>query len=148
MKMPTTIICWVVFLWIGMNTPLCAGERNARKASLCNLQRSLKVGETRSVRVDGIYSDGFEMGVLTSAGCPSQRTWVELDLRASSNKEILKSRLDSEGHAKVTVEGEFFGPARPDENLPELIRKSYHPGWGHLGAFRTKLVVHLILNVD
>ncbi len=44
-------------------------------------------------------------------------------------------------------EGEFFGPARRDPNLPEAIRKSDHPGWGHLGAFKTKLVIHVILSV-
>jgi hypothetical protein len=148
LKLPRMIICWVVLQCIGMNTPICSGELKARKASLCDLQRSIKAGETRSVRVDGIYSDGFEMGVLTNAGCSSQRTWVELDLRSVSNKEVLKSTLDSKGHANVTLEGEFFGPALPDQKLPEPVRKSYHPGWGHLGAFSTKLVVHFIRSVD
>jgi hypothetical protein len=57
---------------------------------------------------------------------------------------MLRSILDSKGHANVVFEGEFFGPARPDPNLPDAIRKSDHPGWGHLGAFRTKFVVHVI----
>ena len=87
------------------------------------------------------------MGVLSNAACSSQRTWVELDLRSTVNKETLRSILDSRGHADVVFEGEFFGPGRPDPNLPEAIRKSYEPGWGHLGAFKTKLVVHVIRSV-
>jgi hypothetical protein len=95
----------------------------------------------------GVYSDGLEMGVLTDPACPSQHTWVELDLRSTAKKEILRSVLNSRGQANVLFEGEFFGPGRPDPNLPEAIRKSYEPGWGHLGAFKTKLVVHLIRSV-
>lgn len=45
-------------------------------------------------------------------------------------------------------EGEFYGPGLPDPNLPEAIKKSYQPGWGHLGAFRTKLVVQAIQSVE
>jgi len=98
--------------------------------------------------VEGIYSDGFEMGVLTDAACPSERTWVELDLQSTVNKEMLRSMLDTAGKAKVVFEGEFYGPGVPDPKLPEAIKKSYQPGWGHLGAFRTKLVVHAIQSVE
>jgi hypothetical protein len=148
MMPPRMMICWVVMLCGVANLPICSADIKARKAVLCDLQTSIKAGETRSVRVDGIYSDGFEMGVLTNARCPSERTWVELDLRSLVNNELLKSSLDSKGYANVTLEGEFFGPPIPDQKLPEQIRRSYHPGWGHLGAFNTKLVVHFIRSVN
>lgn len=135
----------LVILSISTHISIAACGRD--KASLCALQRDAKEGERRSVQVAGIYSEGLEMGVLTDAACPSQGTWVELDLRSMENKEILRSVMDSKGHADVVFEGEFFGPERPDSNLPESIRKSYKPGWGHLGAFKTKLVVHVIRNV-
>lgn len=134
------MIRWFIWLLICVVTQVCAAESAPRKASLCDLQRSTKVGERRSVQVGGIYSDGLEMGALTNAACPLQHTWVELDLRSTANKETLRSILDSKGHASVVFEGEFLGPARPNQNLPEAIRKSYKPGWGHLGAFKTKLV--------
>jgi hypothetical protein len=35
----------------------------------------------------------------------------------------------------------------PDPKLPEAILKNYHPGWGYLGAFKTRLVVHAIREV-
>lgn len=116
-------------------------------ASLCYLQRQAKQGERQNVRVEGLYSNGLEVGVLTDSACPSQRTWVEFDLRSKENKDLLRSTLDTKGHARVVFEGEFFGPGKPDPNLPEAIRKSYQPGWGHLGAFKTKLVVHVIQSV-
>jgi len=141
------MIRWLVWLLVGVSTPMYAAESAPGKASLCDLQRAAKEGAQRSVQVAGIYSNGLEMGVLTDPACPSQHTWVELDLRSTANKEALRSILDSKGHAEVVFEGEFFGPARPDPNLPEAIRKSNHPGWGHLGAFKTKLVVHVIRRV-
>ena len=116
--------------------------------SLCDLQRSAKQGERRFVRVSGTYSSGFEMGVLTNPECPSQHTWIELDLKSDTNKGVLRSVLAAYGRAEVIFEGEFYGSATADPKLPESIRKSYHPGWGHLGAFRTKLVVHAIKRVN
>jgi len=55
--------------------------------------------------------------------------------------------LGQSKRAYVVLEGEFYGPPLPDPKLPEPIRKSYHPGWGHLAAFKTKLVVHTIRDV-
>lgn len=136
-----------VLVLIGVSLQISGAQSAPGKASLCDLQRGAKEGERRSVQVAGIYSSGLEMGVLTDPTCSSQHTWVELDLRSRANKEVLRSILDSKGQASVVFEGEFFGPERPDPNLPEAIRKSDHPGWGHLGAFKTKLVVHLIRGV-
>jgi hypothetical protein len=139
---------WLFWLLICITGLIVSGAESVlRKASLCDLQRGAKEGEHHSVQVAGVYSFGLEAGVLTATACPSQQTWVEFDLQSAANKEKLRSLLDSKDRADVVFEGEFFGPARPDPNLPEAIRKSYHPGWGHLGAFRTKLVVHVIRSV-
>jgi hypothetical protein len=140
-------ILWLLPLLIGMSLQVCTAAQKASEAHLCDLQRTAKQGEQRSVQVDGIYSNGFEMGVLSDATCPSEHTWVELDLQSTANKEMLRSILDTAGQADVVFEGELYGPGIPDPKLPEAIRKSYQPGWGHLGAFRTKLVVHAILSV-
>jgi hypothetical protein len=146
MKTQTKIL-WLLSLLLGMNLQVCIGAQMPSKASLCDLQRTAKQGEHRPVQVGGIYSNGFEMGVLTDAACPSEHTWVELDLQSPTNKETLRSMLDTAAQADVVFEGEFYGPGTPDPNLPESIRKSYQPGWGHLGAFKTKLVVHAIQSV-
>ena len=87
------------------------------------------------------------MGVLTDPACQSGSTWVELDLQSTANKEALRLMMYTAGKAAVVFEGEYYGPPVPSPNLPESIRKFYQPGWGHLGAFRTKLVVHAILSV-
>lgn len=132
---------------LGAIVQVCFAAPTPDKVPLCDLQRTAEQGEQRSVQVGGIYSDGFEMGVLTDAGCPSEHTWVELDLRSTTNKETLRSMLDTAGQADVVFEGEFYGPGVPDPKLPESIKKSYQPWWGHLGAFRTKLVVQSIQSV-
>jgi hypothetical protein len=119
-----------------------------RKASLCDLQKTVMQGEHLNVRVRGIFSDGFEMGVLTDTACPSERTWVEFYLDSTANKEQLRLEMNNGGKARVELEGEFYGPGLPDPKLPEVLKRSSQPGWGHLGAFRTKLVVHQIRKVE
>ena len=138
---------WLLSLLLGMNVNVCVAAPTPRKAPLCDLERATKQGEHRPVQVSGIYSAGFEAGVLTDAACPSQYTWVELALKSTANKEKLRSMLDKADKAEVVFEGEFFGSPVPDPKLPEGIRKQYHPGWGHLGAFKTKLIVHKIRRV-
>lgn len=126
----------------------CFGQsRQPKSASLCSLQQKATEGSHETVQVSGIFREGLELGTLEDAACPKESTWVELKLRSDQNKEKLRKMLDRAGHAYVVVEGEFYGPPVPDPNLPDRVRKSYHPGWGHLAAFKTKLVVHAIREV-
>jgi hypothetical protein len=138
---------WLLSFLLVVNAHDFTGAPTPEKVSLCALQRTAKQGEQRSVRVGGIYITGYEGSVLTDATCPSQGTWVELDLKSAKNKEKLRSMLGTARQADVVFEGEFYGPGVPNPKLPEALRKANHPGWGHLGAFRTKLVVHTILSV-
>jgi hypothetical protein len=140
-------ILWLLPLLFGMNIQVSTAAPTPEKVPLCVLQRTAKQGEQRPVQVAGIYITGYEGSVLTDAACSSQSTWVELNLESTANKEHLRSMLDTAGEADVVFVGEFYGPGVPSPNLPEAIRKSYQPGWGHLGAFRTKLVVHVIQSV-
>jgi len=138
---------WLLPFLLCVGVQVCIATPTRDKMSLCDLQRTAKQGEQRQVQVGGIYSDGFEMGVLTDAACPHEHTWVELDLHSTTNKRTLRSILNTAGQAEVVFQGEFYGPGVPDPKLPEAIKKSYEPGWGHLGAFRTKLVVYEIQSV-
>ncbi len=114
---------------------------------MCSLQQKAAEGSHEAVQVSGIFSAGPERGTLEDAACPNEATWVELDLRSGHNKKKLRKMLHRSGRAYVVVEGEFYGPGISDPKLPEAIRKSYHPGWGHLAAFKTKLVVHALREV-
>jgi hypothetical protein len=125
----------------------CFGQSEPKATSLCVLQEKVTEGNHETVRVSGVFSDGLERGTLEDAACPSETTWVELALENSKNKEKLRGLLDSSHRAYVMVEGEFYGPPLPDPKLPESLKKSYHPGWGHLAAFKTKIVVHAIQEV-
>jgi hypothetical protein len=99
---------WLLPLLVGLNAQLCIAGPTLEKVPLCDLQRTAKQGEQRSVLVEGIYSDGFEMGVLTDDACPSEHTWVELSLQSTTNKEMLRSILDTAGQADVVFEGDFY----------------------------------------
>lgn len=140
-------ILWLLPLLLGANIQASTAPPTPEKVPLCDLQRMAKQGEHRSVQVGGIYISGFEGSVLADPTCPDQSTWVEFDLQSATNKEQLRSMLYTARKAEVVFEGEFYGPGVPDPKLPEVIKKSYQPGWGHLGAFRTKLVVHAIQSV-
>jgi hypothetical protein len=124
-----------------------APQSATNTASLCVLQKTVAEGEHETVRVSGLYGPGLDRTVLEDVECSTESTWVELDLRSQGNKAKLREQLDRSRRAYVVVEGEFYGPPLPDPKLPEAIRKSYHPGWGHLAAFKTKLVVHAIRDV-
>jgi hypothetical protein len=116
--------------------------------SLCQLQQTAAQASHVSVRVAGSFSDGVDMGVLTASNCPTGYTWVELALKSIQNRNKLVQTLQHSGHAQVVFSGEFYGPPVPDSHLPDSIRKNYHPGWGHLAGFQTKLVVYKIESVE
>jgi len=129
---------------------MCVGRsapKEPQTESLCSLQQKVSAGNHESVRVSGIYGPGLDHTVLEEPSCSGEGTWVELQLHSNQNKEKLRKMLEQSRRAYVVVEGEFYGPPLPDPKLPEAIRKSYHPGWGHLAAFKTKLVVHAIREV-
>jgi len=130
---------------------MCLGQITPEEpevASLCTLQQKIGAGDHESVRVSGIYGPGLDHTVLEEPSCSSEGTWVELELQSNQNKEKLRKILDHSRRAYVVVEGEFYGQPLPDPKLPEAIRKAYHPGWGHLAAFQTKVVVHAIREVQ
>jgi len=124
-----------------------ASQTGPNTASLCVLQKEVAEGQHETVRVSGVYGPGLDRTVLEDGECPSESTWIELALRSEENKEKLRKLLDRSRRAYVVVEGEFYGPPLPDPKLPEAVKKDYHPGWGHLAAFKTKLVVHAIRDV-
>jgi hypothetical protein len=128
-------------------TQSAATQPDRNPTSLCVLQKQVAEGNHETVRVSGIYGPSLDHTVLQEPSCPGEGTWVELELLSNQNKEKLRKMLDHSRRAYVVVEGEFYGPPLPDPKLPETIRKDYHPGWGHLAAFKTKLVIHAIRDV-
>jgi hypothetical protein len=122
----------------------CFAQSKPVAASICGLQEEVSAGDHMNVRVSGVYSFGVDEGVLENTACPNQSIWIELALQSEHNKNKLERLIHGPGRAYVVFEGELYGSPLPDPKLPEAIRKVYHPGWGHMGAFKTKLVVHVI----
>ena len=128
----------------------CASLSDAAQSkpeSVCNPPQ-LTPGTHKGVRIGAVAESGTDMGVLTDASCPSvQPIWFELSLKSKRNRNKLHDQIEKSGKAAVVLSGELYGPQEPDPKLPESIRKNYHPGWGHLGAFALKLVVFQIDSV-
>jgi hypothetical protein len=120
----------------------------SQRADLCRLQKEIRQGQHIPITISGTFSGGFTLGTFEDSRCGTESTWMELRLTSSRNKRKLRQALSKSGQAFIVVEGEFYGPPTPDPKLPRQLRESYHPGWGHLAAFRTKLVVHRIRLVN
>ena len=115
-----------------------------RPESICKLA-DVSMGNHQTVRIAAVAEAGADMGVLTDPSCPSrQPVWFELALKSRRNRTELAKQIETSGKATVLLSGELYGPPEPDPKLPESIRKNYHPGWGHLGAFPMKLMVFRI----
>jgi len=147
MKGHAGILSLLVLACGSMNWNVSFAASNPPRVALCDLQRTTKQGEHRLVQVKGIYTQGLEGSVLTDSACPSESTWVEFALQTAADKDRLQSRLDANGEVFVAFEGLFYGPGVPDPNLPEAIRKHYQPGYGHLGTFKTELIVFAIRSI-
>ena len=142
-----TVGMMTVFLVAGT----CSSQSKPALASLCSLGKVTE-GEHVSVTVSGVYEGGLgdsgpAAGTLDDSACPEKIAWIEIELQTPNNRKKLSEILDKSGRAYVVFEGDFYGPPVPDPKLPDGIRKYSHPGWGHLGAFKTKFVVHAIRDV-
>jgi hypothetical protein len=127
----------------------CFAQSNQGPVSVCGLQSRVSEGSHISLTVSGLYQGGSgdsgpAMGTLSDKACPGETAWIEITLNSPNNRKKLKNILNKSHFAYVVFEGELFGPPLPDPKLPENIRENSYPGWGHLGAFRTKIVVHSI----
>jgi hypothetical protein len=144
-----TVLRSIGLLSICLVAETCFGQSEPPHTSLCSLQGTVADGEHVSVTVSGVYegglgNSGLAMGVLEDSSCPDQNAWVEIVLQSKLNRKRLRGLLDRADRAYVVFDGDLHGPPLPDPKLPDAIRKASHPGWGHLGAFKTKLVVHTI----
>ncbi|HUN88926.1 MAG TPA: hypothetical protein VMU28_09050 [Terriglobales bacterium] len=147
-------------LLIGVLTGQLLAQSTSRLklSPLCDLQTNLAQGEQRNVRVEGVYLSGLEGQYLVTSGCSGRSTDIEFELRSHrlwkrlvqmSNISNAQKQVSGDGDAVLVVfEGEFYGPRAPDPKLPKAIRKNYHPGWDHMNASMTKMVVHAIEKVQ
>jgi len=141
-------LCLLGLLATGLiTTRAAAAHPPLSVTSLCELQTKVAEGDHENVRVEGVFLPGLEtQGGLVNAGCSGRSTRVELALKTHKNWRKLQQMSDKRDELLVVFEGEFYGPPEPDPNLPEAIRKNYHPGWDYNSM--TKLVVQAIQSVE
>jgi hypothetical protein len=143
MRLPLVTIAAIIICFA---SGTCLAQ-SVQEMSLCRLQEQVAQGAHIHVRISGVYTAGPESSTLDDPACPFapyKSTWVDFDLKVKRNDKKLRKLLEHSQRVYLESEGEFYGPPLPDPNLPEALRKSFPPHWGHLGCCRTKLVVHLI----
>jgi hypothetical protein len=125
------------------------------QVNLCDRLGNVKPGDRIDVTVSGIFASG----VLYD---PNDRlcdldvggdTTVEFEESAQIDPE-LEAIIDEDRRAYVTFQGVLWGPppiGEDDPSLPLMVAYSRRIGgrrYGHLGMFRTKLVVERVLEFD
>jgi hypothetical protein len=143
----STVIVTIWMLFLGTQD---SGSPKEHVTPVCSALVGVKTGSHRKITVSGIYASGVEDFTLYDPQCLKSETptWVEFRLRSQKHQKDLNQLISQSGKANVEFEGEFYGPPVPDPALPEPIRQGIQFGWGHLGAYRTKLVVYFIKRVS
>jgi len=134
-----------------------AGAQEWKRVSLCEALASVQRGEQMAVETTGIYIDRFETTVLYDPQEPRCRqnvqpaTWIEFAPKAKFG--ALSAALDPANRAYVVVRGYLHGarPPSPDAvALPAQVASGIrvNNAYGHLSAFRTKLVVSEVVSSE
>jgi len=152
--MSATVITTIAALLMGA----CVSP--ALPITLCNALAAVNAGERMPVEIRGIYVVGAEHSVLYDPAEPRCRmnvqpaTWIEFAPDYQEN-ETLGRLLAQDGRAFVTFRGDLNGPgpASPDDPAVDAVlsgvkRRLSMRRYGHLSAFRTKLVVAEVRNVE
>ena len=148
-----TLVPLPAFAGPAATEPTSAGAR----VDFCSALEAIRPGDLIPGIFAGIYTLGDEHQVFYDPERPlcnggvQPSTWVEFAPQVEARSEldqILKSR-----RAFVVLRGELFGPERLGPDDPALAVNLAYANrvagrrYGHLSAFRTKLVVSAVLEV-
>jgi hypothetical protein len=148
----TVLLANAVSLAAGASAAQDAAATKQPTSSLCSALQSVDRGQELPIVVSGVFLSEFEGQILWDPRQPSceedvqPSTWVEFAKGAEDITPLTKL-LEKDRRAYVTFEGTLFGPAplQPDFlRLADQLSASYRTEgttYGHMNAFRTKLVV-------
>lgn len=124
---------------------------------LCQALTEAMPGERVPVLLDGVMLRAFERQAFFDPEqplCPwdvQSSTWVEFSSSTLGFDELLKI-LNEIGQAHVTIRGVLYGPPPVPPDSPSVpggvayVNRLASRRYGHLGGFRTKLVVEEVLS--
>lgn len=159
------VIAFTLLTLLGLTAPLSGEEavggpsKPSSVVEFCSALEAIQPGEEIPVLLSGLYSVGHELQILYDPQKPlcggqvQPSTWVEFSPRAGGNAELDRI-VEQSGRALLVVRGRLFGPRQPapdDTSLPVTLAFANRVAsrrYGHLGAFRTKLVVEELLHVE
>lgn len=163
MKMPT---CALALLALTLVPLPVLGEAAATEAAMtgtrvdfCGALEAIQPGDQIPVIFSGIYMLGDEHAVFYDperplcSGDVQPSTWVEFAPQIEAHRE-LDQILRKARRAHVVLRGDLFGPKRLGPDDPALAVNLAYANrvagrrYGHLSAFRTKLVVSSVLEAS
>lgn len=124
---------------------------------LCQALAEAKPGERVPVRLRGVVGVGFEFQVFFDPDQPQcewdvqPSTWIEFPASLASRDELF-DLLEDSGNAYVEIRGELYGPPPLGADDPSMNPVASYANriagrrYGHMGHFRTELVVEEILD--
>lgn len=134
----------------------------ARTVHLCDVLENVGDGEKVPVSLEGVLAVGYEMSIFydpEQPQCPldiQPATWVEIPSSTQSSELERVLHHDSKDHstrrAMVALTGVLYGPGKipPDDaglsTIQAYSERIANHRYGHLGLYRTKLVVTQIVS--
>lgn len=138
--------------------PATAGSvpEEYQRVALCSVLEAIRPGEVIPVVVTGVFEVDYEYAAFFDPDTPNcnlnvqPATWVELSPMVVANAE-LNALLEKSRRALVTFKGQLHGPGvvLPDDpSIPfaAALARRMPKRYGHLNAYRTKLVVEAVLH--
>lgn len=139
-------------------------QGQVEETTLCESLEKVDPGEKLQITASGIYEVGPEMAIFYDPQQPTCEldvqpvTWVEFDnsvrARSGENYLALQRILDRATKASVVFQGELYGPGKvgvDDTSIPTMLsyaNRTARLRYGHLNSFRTKFVVHSIVDSE
>lgn len=154
----TRVGCLAFGMAVALASCISTGPEPQTATTLCRALVTIDPGDIMPVVVSGIYKAGYEFSELFDPDQPQcardvqPATWVEFGKGVESLE--LARMLGAHGRARVTFSGNLYGPGevKPDDPaLPfaaALAERIEGQRYGHLNAFRTKLVVLSVVEVS
>lgn len=145
-----------VVIGLGLAVVASADVSLSGAPRLCSLLGSIHTGEERQVEVSGVYLIGPEQQILYDPRTPV----CEFDVQPETWVEFAPGALDADTVTRpgdrfyVTFRGRLQGPGLVEEDDPRIpvigsyANRTAFDRYGHLGSFRTRLVVEEVLDFN
>jgi hypothetical protein len=162
MKAHTLWLFPFLFIFQADHAPAGVPARQLETISLCELTEHWQDYDHKTVRIEAVYAIGNEFSEVYDTGCATMDhiAWVKRRLVGEPNPatpelgaELQKVQKQYGGRAKITVIGEFDGPAKvdvPADLSPEAAdtMRKVNSRYGHRNRWKFQFTFAKIEKVE